>query len=371
MRALIAASSFPRSGSDWRSRFILDMLEALESGRSEDDELAYWGPPGPVPASIRRAASPADERWLDGLMVDGGLAHLLRTRPVEGLSSSIVYLWRLHRALRAARGRVDVIHLNWLQNVLALPRGPEPVLVTVLGSDFGLLRNKAVRVLVRGALERRRCVVAPNAGWMVPALQTAMGDTVEVVAVPFGVSAGWYAIERADSRSRRWLVVARVTRAKMGPLFEWGAEHFSAGDELHLLGPMQETIAIPKWVRYHGPTDPEALRTQWFPSAAGLITLSTHDEGRPQVLLEAMAAGLPVIASRQPAHEDLIRHGVTGFIAGTAGEFNAALGRLSDPGERSRIGSAAREWTATNIGTWIDTAARYRRQYARLMGAEQ
>jgi glycosyltransferase involved in cell wall biosynthesis len=59
---------------------------------------------------------------------------------------------------------------------------------------------------------------------------------------------------------------------------------------------------------------PRALLEEWFPQAAGLITLSQHDEGRPQVLLEAMAARLPVIASNLPAHRDLIRSGETGML---------------------------------------------------------
>jgi glycosyltransferase involved in cell wall biosynthesis len=204
---------------------------------------------------------------------------------------------------------------------------------------------------------------------MVGPLRQALGDTAEVIAVPFGVSPGWYAIERSEALPRRWLVVARVTRAKIGPLFEWGERHFRAGDELHLLGPMQETLTIPPWVRYHGPTNPEALRTTWFPSATGLITLSTHDEGRPQVLLEAMAAGLPVIASRQPAHDDVVRHGETGFIVDSYEQFEAALACLSIPDRARRIGADARAWTKAHIGTWSDTAVRYRSHYARLLDA--
>jgi len=51
---------------------------------------------------------------------------------------------------------------------------------------------------------------------------------------------------------------------------------------------------------YHGPVSPDNLWGKWFPLCSGLITLSHHDEGKPQVMIEAMVAGLPVIASDMP-----------------------------------------------------------------------
>jgi glycosyltransferase involved in cell wall biosynthesis len=238
----------------------------------------------------------------------------------------------------------------------------------VLGSDFGLLRIPGIPLLLKAAMRRRRCILAPNAGWMAPKLQALFGGVAQVVPVPFGVTAPWYAVERAaPSGPRRWLVIARVTRQKIGPLFEWGAGLFGEADELHLLGPMQDVMAIPDWVHYHGPTHPEALRTQWFPQAHGLITLSVHDEGRPQVMLEAMASGLPVVASGGPAHRDVIEHGLTGFLVDSQGGFQSAIAALADRAVAAQVGDAARRWTAEQIGTWKDTGRRYRDLYMTLL----
>src|SRR3546814_9782056 len=87
----------------------------------------------------------------------------------------------------------------------------------------------------------------------------------------------------------RWVVVSRLTRNKIGPLFEWGQPAFASPErELHLYGPMEEEVELPGWVHYHGPASPRLLADEVFPAARGLITLSQHAEGRPQVLLEAM-----------------------------------------------------------------------------------
>jgi glycosyltransferase involved in cell wall biosynthesis len=130
---------------------------------------------------------------------------------------------------------------------------------------------------------------------------------------------------------------------------------------------MQGSLALPPWVHYHGPTHPVELAQNWFPKAAGLITLSQHDEGRPQVMLEAMAAGLPVIASDLPAHRDIIRHKDTGWLAKTRKETLDGLDWLEQPASNNQVGIAAKRWVRNRVGTWDACAARYAALYNRLL----
>src|SRR5690606_5256464 len=139
-----------------------------------------------------------------------------------------------------------------------------------------------------------KCIIAPNAGWMIPELQKRFGDITEIRQIPFGIQDHWFEVSRSLPALPRWLAVTRITKNKIGSLFEWGESFFGKERELHLFGPMQEKISLPEWAVWHGPASPENLAKNWFPSATGLITLSDHDEGRPQVMLEAMAAGLPI-----------------------------------------------------------------------------
>ncbi|WP_427915508.1 glycosyltransferase [Ramlibacter sp. MMS24-I3-19] len=130
---------------------------------------------------------------------------------------------------------------------------------------------------------------------------------------------------------------------------------------------MQEELQLPPWVHYHGPTHPADLRERWFPTACGLITLSRHDEGRPQVMLEAMAAGLPVLASDLPAHRDIVQHRLTGWLAASRDELREGLEWLDDPVRNQDVGRAAREQIKTSIGTWDHCAGRYAAAYRSLV----
>ena len=62
------------------------------------------------------------------------------------------------------------------------------------------------------------------------------------------------------------------------------------------------------------------------------------------VVLEAMASGLPVVVSAHGGPKFLVKAGVNGYIASTAEEFRSAVMDLyTDPGRLRQMRSAARE----------------------------
>ena len=365
----MTSTSYPESSEDWRGRFIANLTGAL--ARRGDVDLSLWAPPGKLPADVTTVLTPADARWLARLSQKGGIAHLLRTRRTLAIGTILTLLIRLGRTYR--RQSVDVAHVNWLQNALPLWGTKTPALITVLGSDFGLLRLPGMQAMLRTILRQRRAILAPNADWMQPALKQAFGDLAEIRPIAFGVDDQWFNVVRSapSNRTRHWLAITRLTKNKIGDLFNWGDGLFNEERQLHLFGPMQEQVEIPPWVRYHGPTHPADLQQRWFPQAYGLITLSRHDEGRPQVMLEAMAAGLPVLASDLPAHRDMVHHQQTGWLAASRDELCQGLDWLEDPLHNKATGQAARKWVKDSVGTWDDCAGRYSTAYRRLLEAAQ
>src|SRR5690606_7569548 len=83
---------------------------------------------------------------------------------------------------------------------------------------------------------------------------------------------------------------------------------------------------------------PRLLRT------ADLFLFPSRTEGLPNALLEAMAAGLPIVATDVPGCRDLISHAQTGLLApaGNAAAIASATATLlHDRAQAERLGRAA------------------------------
>jgi len=66
------------------------------------------------------------------------------------------------------------------------------------------------------------------------------------------------------------------------------------------------------WCEYGGMIGRDRLREQFL--GATLLVLPTHEDNCPMVVLEAMAAGLPIVASNVGGIPDLIEDGVNGLM---------------------------------------------------------
>ncbi len=367
LKILFTATSYPADGKDWRGRFAANLIESLSN--HNNIKLRVWVPPGILPLNVTNVSTASENRWLKRMMMKGGIAHILRTKGAFAAGAVLKLLLSLRHMYRRESSN-DVAHVNWLQNALPLWGSSIPAVISVLGSDFGLLKFPGMIGLLRAVINQRKCIISPNADWMTPVLEKSFGDVAEIRPIPYGVDNRYFNItkNRQEDKTFKWIAVTRLTKNKIGPLFSWGNDIFVKNNEFHLFGPKQEPLSIPGWVVYHGPVSPDELWGKWFPQCAGLITLSRHDEGRPQVMLEAMAAGLPIIASDMPAHRDVVRHRDNGWIVSNAEDLKEAITYFNDREAVNRAGESARSWVLKNIGTWNDCAGRYITAYHDVLG---
>ena len=85
-----------------------------------------------------------------------------------------------------------------------------------------------------------------------------------------------------------------------------------SGSELEALKEYAETKGLSD-IRFTGRLDGEALRNEY--KNALLLLLTTHGEGMPTVVLEAMAFGLPIFTRKVGGLVDFFENGKMGFIS--------------------------------------------------------
>lgn len=98
---------------------------------------------------------------------------------------------------------------------------------------------------------------------------------------------------------------------------------------------------------------------------AAAVAIPSRFEGHPLIVLEAMLAGAPIVASDIPGLPDELRHGETGLRVppDDAAALGDALRFLTDDRDRARaLGRAARE-AARRFPSWADVATRVLAEY--------
>jgi glycosyltransferase involved in cell wall biosynthesis len=106
--------------------------------------------------------------------------------------------------------------------------------------------------------------------------------------------------------------------------------------------------------------------------SADIFLFPSRREGMPNVVLEAMASGLPCIASRIGGAADLVRHGETGFLFDVDDEpgfTQALLELLNDAGRTAQMGDAARRFIVERFAL-NSVASVYSALYTELLAPE-
>ena len=106
--------------------------------------------------------------------------------------------------------------------------------------------------------------------------------------------------------------------------------------------------ALPERVRFLGLVQPEVMPALY--AACDVLVWPAVNEAFGMALLEAQAAGLPVVAGRSPGVESIVEEGVTGYLCDPGLATFAASVRemLTQTASRSAMGEAAPRMIAEN-----------------------
>jgi len=117
---------------------------------------------------------------------------------------------------------------------------------------------------------------------------------------------------------------------------------------LLVIGAKAPDVAFPDALRdrthFAGQVDDEDL-VAWHLAAADLLVLPSRQENQPNLVVEAMACGRPVVAFRTSGLPELVEHGQTGLLADPFDPEGLAVGMsqiLRDPPRARAMGDRAR-----------------------------
>jgi glycosyltransferase involved in cell wall biosynthesis len=294
------------------------------------------------------------------LEVPPGVAVRARPLPARGLQEA----WARSELppVEWLTGRLDVFHAT---NFVLPPLRRAGGVVTV--HDLAFLRmtdtvssaSARYRALVPRSLRRAAVVVTPSAA-VAEQVREAYRPRVPVLAVPHGVTPAWATAQPPDDAQRARLGLPREYVLFVGTLEpRKDVRTLLAAHALLPDAPPLVLVGPPGWgeqLDVRGAITPGYLDEQDLrPVVAGAcaLVLPSRDEGFGLPLLEALAAGTPVVASDLPVLREVGGAHATYAPVGDAEAFAAALQTVLDtPGDRAagRAHAAAFTWAASAEG---------------------
>jgi glycosyltransferase involved in cell wall biosynthesis len=225
-----------------------------------------------------------------------------------------------------------------------------PYLISFRGRDVHGGKDPAaggiagpLKAVSRIAWRRASALVANSRGLRDLALR--VDPRVRVQVIPNGVDVARFCPDRPDplvDETLRLLFVGRLEPYKgievlleaLGHLRGHAGRHLALdlvgdGSLRNRLPALARQLGLEGMVRFRGAVPPSQMPDVY--RHADVFVLPSIVEGMPNVVLEAMASGLPVVATRVPGCDELVEVGRTGFLVPPGDSHGLAdrIGRLA------------------------------------------
>jgi len=284
---------------------------------------------------------------------------------------------------RLGRDAYDIVHAHWVVPGGVLARGParaarKPFVISLHGSDvFAAERSALVGSAARKAFAGAGSVTACSSDLRDRAVR--LGARVETArTVPYGVDAGFFrpmpsngpgpeAMRRRLGVSPGQTLVVAVGRLVEKKGFAHLIDALGDAPNLHAAivgdGDLEDDLraraaaaraSMTLAGRFSRLEVAEAVNCADIVAVPSVIDSKGNIDGLPNALLEAMAVGRPIVASRVAGIPDVVTDGVEGVLVapGDAAALRQALvGLAGDGARRSSLGANARQRVERDL-TW-------------------
>jgi len=318
---------------------------------------------------------------LGGMLMAAGIP--VRALEARG-KADLRALWRLRRAIRESQPDIVhsfLFHANMAARFAAVASGAAAVVCSARVAERSRPRRRSLECRTHWLVDVLVCVSTGVRDYY-----AAGGFPREkIVVVPNGVDAARFAGRDRSFKERLGIgaatplitTIGRLHEQKgMGYFLRAAASLHHSRPECHFLvvgsGPQEEELRalarqlhLDEHVTFLGRCDDVAPVLR----ATDVFVLASLWEGMPNVVLEALAAGVPVVATRVEGVTEIIEDGRTGVLVmpRDVPALVTAVARLLDEPERAaRLAEAGREHVATHF-TLEAMVARHEELYRDLL----
>jgi glycosyltransferase involved in cell wall biosynthesis len=310
----------------------------------------------------------------------GGIPVAVKRRKIYWLLLPPLFLSMFWSCLRASP-KAQLIHANWSVNGLVAGFAGmfthTPVLTTLRGDDVNKSeRNPVFRFILRACLFfcDRVVVVGENVGARAATTLGLPQSFFEVV--PNGVGKEYLNIPLPRPGRVLHLVTigSLIPRKGIDTIIKALALLLKEADFMFSVvgdGPERQSLellvnesGLAEKVVFLGSLEPEVIPSILAQNQAFIF--ASRAEGRSNSLIEALAAGLAVVASRIPENEELVEHENNGllFSKDDVEELAGLLLRLSNQPEMiALLGQKGRDSILSKGLSWEGTCRRYAEIY--------
>lgn len=326
---------------------VRELAIRLRDAEAAQVEVACLGRRGPVADEIAEAGSAVtalDARGPTDLLVLRRLIRLISDRKIDTVLSFLIHANAM--AAAASLWLRDVRFFQSIQTTQPRPRWHWPV--------------------QRFAHWAARRIIVPSESVAEVAREWAHVPAEKIVVIPNAIDVNEIAF-REGPRAETPTVgfIGRLDRVKrivdlidaMQRLDGVRCLIFGEGQQRSELQSKIAELGLGNRVILKGPTNgpAEAL------AQIDLLVLPSEAEGFGLVLIEAMAAGVPVVATDAPGIRDVVRNGRTGLLVpvGAPNQLAAAIARvLNEPALRQQLVDLARDDVIHRF-SWDSVLPRY------------
>ena len=320
-----------------------------------------------------------DEMWkgVRIIRVPSLRKRLDRSGAFEQVSFALGATWALRSVLKGFRPDISIAFFGvpsgpvaW---ILHLTKGI-PYIISMRGGDvpgfrpydFGIY-HQLIAPLLKIIWRDASALVANSKG--LRSLALGFNPDADVKIIPNGVDLDEYIPEERVWSAPKLLSVGRVVYQKgldlgMRALAElrdldWTWTIAGDGGALPELKELAQEFGIAERIKFVGWQEKEQLHVLY--KDANLFLFPSRHEGMPNAVLEAMASGLPVIATQIAGSEELVVHNETGLLVPTEDWkmiTNDLKTLITDEVARKQMGAASRIRVEAKY-SWVSVASHY------------